>query len=364
MSTIFLDECGYTGQNLLDVEQPVFTLASLTLPEADCRELKDIFFGDVQSTELKYLSLSRRPKQRKMILEFIKELSGKPSLVKFSFAHKQFVLVAKMVEMLVEPACYEDGIDLYDQGANIGFANLLFYTLPVFGGGDFFNTLLKYFQDMMRFRTKESYQAFFGLIFQQEHSPDLNDLLNFFRVSHIKFGYDLLETKDHLDIAVSLTLSLMSLWQQDLDDDIVLIHDNSSAMARERKIWDVVVDPNLPSIEVGYDIRKTQFPIRVIKTCPEDSRSWAGLQLADILAGAFTRCARWLTEGENVDDEFGRSLTEIMSEAFSCFAIAPEIKFTPDQLGTTGSNALNPHDHLINLFIKNPSIFQDGSTSS
>lgn len=363
MSTIFLDECGYTGQNLLDTEQPVLTLASLTLPESDCKELKNYFFRNVQSTELKYSSLSRRPRQQRMILEFLKELSEKPSLVKFSFAHKKFVLITKMVEMLVEPACYEDGIDLYDRGANIGLANLLFYTLPVFGGVDFFNALLKNFQEMMRFRTKESHQTFFEPIFLQEYSSDLNELLVFFRVSHLKFGYELLETKDHLDIAVSLTLLLMSLWQQDLNDGIVLVHDDSSAMARERKIWDAIVDPNLPSIEVGYDRRKTQFPIGVIKTCPEDSRSWAGLQLADILAGAFTRCARWLSEGENVDDEFGKSLTEIVGEAFSCFPIAPEKKFTPDQLGTTGSNAFPPHDHLVSIFMKNPSIFQDDRSS-
>jgi hypothetical protein len=333
------------------------------MSEADCQEVKHTFFKAVKSTELKYSSLSRRPQQQRMILDFVKELSSKPDLVKFSFAHKQFVLVTKMVEMLVEPAYYEDGIDLYDRGANIGLANLLFYTLPVFGGVDFFNTLLKNFQDMMRSRTEESYHAFFEPIFQQEYSQDLDELLDFFKMSYIKFGYELLETKDHLDIAVSLTLVLMSSWRQTLDDDIVLIHDNSSAMSKERKIWDVIVDPNLPAIEVGYDRRKIQFPIRVIRTCPEDSKKWAGLQLVDILAGAFTRCARWLSEGQNTDDEFGKNLTEVMGESFSCFPIAPEGKFTPDQLGTTESNAFPPHDHLVSLFMKNLSIFEDSDTS-
>lgn len=364
MSTIFLDECGYTGQNLLDTVQPIFSLASLNMSETDCQELKNNFFKVVKSTELKYSSLSRRPKQQGMILDFVKELSRRSDLVKFSFAHKKFVLVTKMVEMLVEPACYEDGIDLYDRGANIGLANLLFYTLPVFGGVDFLNILLKNFQDMMRSRTTESYDAFFEPILLQKYSQDLDELLNFFRMSHFKFGYELLETRDHLDIAVSLTLVLMSSWQQSLNDDIVLIHDNSSAMAKERKIWDVIVDPNLTEIEVGYDRRKTQFPIRVIRTCPEDSKNWAGLQLVDILSGAFTRCARWLSEGQNTDDEFGKDLTEIMGESFTCFPIAPEKKFTPDQLGTTGSNAFPPHDHLVSLFMKNPSIFQDSDMSS
>ncbi|MEA5501283.1 DUF3800 domain-containing protein [Limnoraphis robusta Tam1] len=361
MSTIFLDESGYTGQDLLNKEQPIFTLASLKLSEQDCQELKRIFFNNVQSTELKYSSLSKRqrPRQQQMILEFLKELSIKPELVKFSLANKQFVLVSKMVEMLVEPVCYENGIDLYDKGANIGLANLLFYTLPVWGGVDFFNSLLKNFQDMMRLRSEESYQAFFEPLFRQKYSEDLDQLLDFFRASYVEFGYELLETADHLDIAVSCTLDLMILWRKDIDDDIVLIHDNSSAMAKERKIWDTVVDPNLPSIEVGYDRRKAQFPIRVVKTCPEDSKSWAGLQLVDILAGAFTRCARWFNEGKNPDDLFGKSLAEVMGEAFYCFLIAPEKKFTPEQLGTTGSNASSPLDYFANLFMQNSSILQD-----
>jgi hypothetical protein len=52
LSTIFVDECGYTGQNLLDAVQPIFALASLNLSELDCIDLKNNFFGRVKSVEL------------------------------------------------------------------------------------------------------------------------------------------------------------------------------------------------------------------------------------------------------------------------------------------------------------------------
>jgi hypothetical protein len=364
MSTIFIDECGYTGQNLLDEVQPIFTLASLNLSELDCQDLKADFFGRVKSTELKYSALSRRPAQQEMILDFVKKLAEKPDLVKFAFAHKQFVLVTKMVEMLVEPVCHEDGMDLYDKGGNLALSNLLFYTLPVLGEENFFDNLLNTFQDMMRSRTEEAYNAFFGLIFVEKYSGTLDQLLNFFRRSHIEFGYELLKTKDHLDIAVSLTLVLMSLWRQDVDDNLILIHDRSSAMAKERKIWDAIVDPNLPPIEVGYDRRKAQLPIGVVKTCSEDSKSWAGLQLVDILAGSFTRCARWLAEGGRNEDSFGKNLTKMIGESFYCFPIFPEKKFTPEQLGATESNAVPPHDYLVHLFMQNPSILEDINANS
>ncbi len=353
LSTIFLDESGYTGQDLLNVTQPIFTLASLNLPESDCIELKNNFFNKVQAAELKYSALSRRPRQQKLILDFLKELSYEPNLVKFVIAHKQYVLVTKMVEILVEPATYEDGLDLYNRGANIALSNLIYYTFPVFGGEAFFQKLLKNFQDMIRSRTKESYKAFFEPLFTQDYPQELDELLTYLRVSHTKFGYNLLEDDSSLDIATSCTLSLMTSWQDYLNEDLTLIHDNSSAMAKDRKIWDILVNPNLPSIEVGYDRRKTQFPIRVVETHPEDSKNWAGLQLADILAGAFSKSARWLYEGQSTDDDFGKRLAEICGESFDCFPICPQKEFTPEQMGTTDNNAADPLDYIGSLLMQN-----------
>lgn len=352
MSTIFLDECGYTGEDLLNRDQPIFTLASLNLPESECQELKKLFFGKVQSVELKYSSLSRRPKQQQMILRFLNELSQNPGLVKFSHAHKQYVLVTKMVEMLVEPAYYEVDLDLYDKGGNIALANLLFHTLPVFGGKDLFDKLLANFQLMMRLRTKEAYQSFFELLTSESYSEDLCELLNFFRMSHIHFGRELLNTKDNLEIAVSCTLALMFSWRQDIEDDIILVHDRSSAMAKQKQIWDTVVDPNVEPVEVGYDRRKVSFPIRVIETCSEDSKCWSGLQLVDILAGAFTDCIKWLLEGKDESNHFGRDLIEIISNSFISYSIWPEMKFTPQVLDTVEGNAISPHDHFVELLMK------------
>ena len=353
MSTIFLDESGYTGQDLLNVTQPTFTLASLNLPEPDCIELKNKFFNKVQGAELKYSSLSRRPRQQNFIINFLKELSYKPNLVKFVIAHKQYVLVTKMVEILIEPATYEDGLNLYDKGANIALSNLIHYTFPVFGGEVFFKKLLINFQNMIRLKTKESYKAFFEPLSTQDYPQDLVELLTYLRGSHTKFGYGLLEDYSSLDIATSCTLSLMSYWQHDLSEDLILIHDNSSAMAKDRRIWDVLVDHSLHPIEVGYDRRKTQFPIRVVETHPEDSKNWAGLQLADILAGAFSRSVKWLYEGQNADDDFGRRLAEICGESFDCLPIWPQREFTPEQMGTTSQNAADPLDYVCSLLMQN-----------
>lgn len=358
MSTIFIDECGYTGQNLLDTEQPLFTLASLQLSEEECKKLKHEFFQDVKSVELKYSSLKRKPKQQELILDFIKHLSKQPHLFKFSVSHKKFVLVSKMVEVLVEPVEYAAGIDSYDKGENIALANLLFYTLPCFGGIDFFNNLLQSFQEMMRYRTKDSYETFLGIVFAEHHSTDLKEVLDFFKPTLFQSGLELLKTQDNLDITVSSMLAMMIFWRKELKDDITLIHDQSSQMAAQKKIWETIVDADLPPIEIGYDIRKAQFPLNVIQTSAEDSKNWAGLQLVDILAGSFTHYAKWLNEKDNVDDGFAQRLGKLI-DTFDCYPLFPQPKFTSEELGLTGNNATSPHDYLASLFIKNPQILKE-----
>ncbi|MBD2292718.1 DUF3800 domain-containing protein [Anabaena sphaerica FACHB-251] len=310
MPTIFLDECGYTGRNLLDLEQPIFSLASLNCPEETCQEIKQNFFGKVQAQELKYTQLSKRPYQQNMLLNFFHELAKNPELVKFFVAHKKYVLVTKMVEIIVEPAADEDGIDIYDKGENIGFSNLLYYTLPVIGGRDFFEDLLMRFQKMINLRTLESYNYFFELVFEKTYPDSINGLLDIFRGIHIVIGYDILDTNENLNIALSCTFSLMSDWRKKISEEITLIHDASSEMAKNRDIWDALVNPNLSPIELGYDRRKFSLPIGVKETCQKNSKDLSGLQLTDLLAGGVTQYVKWLSEGQDPENEFCKKLAE------------------------------------------------------
>jgi hypothetical protein len=89
MSLIFVDECGWTGQDLLNLEQPVLALATLRCGERDCREMKDSFFARVKSAELKHVSLAKRPSQQRMVLKFLDHLSARREVVKLCIAHKK-----------------------------------------------------------------------------------------------------------------------------------------------------------------------------------------------------------------------------------------------------------------------------------
>ena len=71
-----------------------------------------------------------------------------------------------MVDWLVETRMHDAGLNLYQRGGNIGLSNMLYWCLPGFGGPEFFVDLLKRFQDMMRCRTRDAFEAFFRPLYE------------------------------------------------------------------------------------------------------------------------------------------------------------------------------------------------------
>jgi hypothetical protein len=115
LNTIFMDESGYAGQDLLNTEQPVFALATLNCTEERCQELKKTFFKEVKADELKYSSMKKLVKQQRMILKFMNELSRTPELIKVNLVHKKYMLTGKLVDFVVEPGLKTQGINLYEK---------------------------------------------------------------------------------------------------------------------------------------------------------------------------------------------------------------------------------------------------------
>ena len=279
--------------------------------------------------------------------------SNYPNSVKFTVAHKRYVLVTKIVDILIESMAHKDGIDLYKKGANIAYSNMLFYIIRTLVSEDFFNDMIFNFQEMIRTRTVESYDSFFKPLFDNQFPEEVDELLSLLQAFHIRFGYPFLQTlpADVLDIALTEALTLMNEWKINIpeSENIILIHDQSSNMAKEKEFWDKLVSPNAPPKTVGYDRRKMSYPIRIEETEFANSRDYAGLQIADILAGAITRYFKWIINGKDENDVYGKKLVSNMPEAFGAHMIWPSPHVTPDELGTNGNDADDPIDYVLKI---------------
>ncbi|KAA3615250.1 MAG: DUF3800 domain-containing protein [Calditrichaeota bacterium] len=338
MKTIFLDESGYTGEDLLNTHQPFFVLASLDVSEVECNAYKKHYFSKVKSKELKYSSLKKYKNQQDMIIDFLSSFLKKKDNYQICIAHKKYVLIQKLVDFLIEPFVHEMGEDLYLNGQNIALSNLLYSSLPAFGGKIYFDELLIKFQIFIREQTILNYEKLFSLINQVSDNNDLNEILDLIRPSYEIIGHRLLELipPNSLDLSFTFGLTTMAKWRNGSADDIVLIHDQTSNMSKQIVEWKALMSGNLEEQTLGWDKRTLNLPINISETKFCNSESWTGLQIADILAGASAHSAKWQISKNKSKDDFGEKVFEIFKDVNLSLSLLPSNKVTPEELGTLG----------------------------
>ena len=300
VKTIFSDESGYTGPNLTNRDQPYFVLATVSFEEAEAKAIRDSFFSPVRSQELKHSSLSRNVRQHALVLEYLKHLQSCQHRFKMYAIDKEFTAVAKIVDYLVESAAHKKGLDIYSSGFAFKFANALYYLLTSFETSAYRDGLLHRFEGMMRYGTRVRYDEFFDYIERPVASHALDKALDIVRdARHVLVANDVLRIgPEALDVTFTTALNLMAEWRKETEQDFNLIHDRSSPMVKETRLWEALTDKSVEPTIIGYGPKTMRFPIGVAKTSFEDSRSWAGLQLADVLAGSVARSLTARKRGE------------------------------------------------------------------
>lgn len=122
---VAFDESGNTGADLLNQDQPVFSLASTSISSDLAHHLLGIT-RTAQTREVKFVRLKKTATGRRRIVELLSapELNG--DNVRTTFFHKRFMVFTKIVYILIETVAHEDDIDLYKDGANIAMSHLHF----------------------------------------------------------------------------------------------------------------------------------------------------------------------------------------------------------------------------------------------
>ncbi len=349
--TIFVDESGYTGFDLLNADQPAFALASLQFSEEESRELRHRFFGAVGSAELKHSRLRRRPNRQALVVDFLEHLSENSSAFKIAAVHKRFALVCKMVDLLVEPSMRKHGYDAYQDGANLALANITFYIVKSLSPAGFWDHLLSTFQHFVCNPTHETARDLYDVLDDVSAPPPLVSVLQYYKLAIRDLGPGVLSTLscDCLDVALTCALNLMACWRAATTSRLELIHDASSKMAEQRDLWEATMDPTLQPVTVGYDRRTMRYPIAVHRTMLESSQQWAGLQLADVVAGAVAHALRHRTPEKGARDAYAERIISIIDRWSVPVIVWPELKVTPEELGTIGARHVDPVEHTCRI---------------
>lgn len=371
--TIYLDECGYTGEDLLYADQPIFSLASLSCSDDEAIHAKKCFFGKFQGPALKHTTLTKSKRHQDAIVDFVTSLIAGPINSKGFFACKKFVASGKMIDLMVEQAMAAEGLDLYENGGNMALSNLTYYGLHTAFGMQKFEFTLSKFIAALRTRERKDYEEYISTLKQfvteSQHREMAEWITSHILISHEKLGYDGLIAglpPNVLDLSLDFAIETACHWRTKYGDqaEIEIIHDQSSNMAKQTPTWKILLDDSVPSAIVGYDRRTRKFPVGIKKIRFASDHECPGLQLADVFAGAIAHGARWLFIRRDPADVYGEKIGKLISrqcEELGVHGIFPSKDFTPEALGSLGPKFVDPHDFTAFVLMNNRQEPEDGS---
>lgn len=340
---VAFDESGNSGGNLLDSEQPVFVLASVHLADDVAKEL----VGS-DSKELKFARLKCSAQGRKRILDILDSPALGPNRVLVAGIHKPFMVIAKMVDLLVEPLAYTAGIDLYVRGINLGMANMWHFVMPVCIGRKRFQALRVAFVNMVRTPRPKNIEQFYSIVadaIQHARLDDFaDDLEMLLATRRIAESYMNDWDSSDLDPAIPAFADHASTWTGTFGTEFVIAHDESKPLAQQQVILEAMMSTKEETVVIGYDRRKKVFPIHANGIEFRNSSECPQIQVADIVAGAVAHSLRQAFHTK--PDSFVDELLSTRTLSGPYYPLWPELKVTPGELGTDVVGGIDANNYV------------------
>jgi hypothetical protein len=264
MKTIFLDEAGFTGDNLNNPEQPAFMLASHQITEKDSRALLDAHFPKNRAAELKQTNVRKYAASQRNMVELVKAIRQENRPIAIYSVHKRFALFQRFFDYFIEPVMHDMGVNAYDGSFNIRATNIAFVTLPIILGEQFMPRLLELFETAVRERSpREMAQLWKHLenartVRRGAHRQMLDLLLAGKPTSQRRLTR---LPGNAFDVALSVLVALVVHWRRLSKGPFEVRHDQSTSLAKHRPVWDWLSSPEQQEVTLGFgDFRDALLP--------------------------------------------------------------------------------------------------------
>ena len=353
MLTVYMDESGFTGEDMMNPEQPVFVHVSTTLGDEECAALHSEYFSGTQGKELKHKNLGTYRSGQRRIVDLVEAIQD---LGKFTawVCHKEFALLTYLVDLWVEPAMRRDGIDLYKDGGHLALCNMAYYYLRRFQTDRLLSEHLRRFQRMMIDRTRKSFLEFWDELYRDYECTDKarKNMLVLFLGGGVKLGYERVGEipKRAIDPVLTTAAETCSHWRKQTTESLALVHDRSSSLARDKWLWDLITSPDIEEMTVGLPSRARIYPLNVVRTEFADSRRYVQLQFCDLVAGATAVwCRQFL--GRSYGQGYVEQLEVAGIEKLQIGSIWPGREVDPETLGMKGWSG-EPVDFMAEQLLK------------
>jgi Protein of unknown function (DUF3800) len=365
---ITFDECGYTGEHLLDKEQAVFALASTSLDDGDCGDLLHRFSGRTQG-EFKYTKLKKARRNEPLILSLLRDSRISQDTCKVFAIHKPFMLVTKLVDNICEPEAREFGLDLYEGRAGLALANLISSTFPTFLGRTRYNRFLQAFSELSRNRGSKPIERFAAeseAIYQhlqRKFSPaaeTFSPVVLACRKGLRFLAHTTAADFDHDPIIPSYH-TLANEWSKQTSGRFEILADESKVLAHERGRLLKFSDPNLKEVELKLYANTAIFPLRISDIITARSEAHHSIQLADLLSGAVFQALNERAQRQK-PDEFEEALFEVLADKQLFLGMWPSAGVTPEEVEGVGEYDGSVVDYSMKILSDDKSVLKQRPT--
>ncbi len=291
--TLYFDEGGHTGTNFLDPDQPIFSIGSTDIGDDEAKDILDATFPRSRRSEHRWNGLWRS-RDRECLIDLARLIANYPNRILAWYSLKDFVIISKITEYLIEPEFRASDFDFYKDGYARLFANELYYCLLKDLGKKRFRWLLG---DYQKYSRKSSLEAL------SELKVRLIKLKHYSRESSKLFlemmidGVDLLPKvtdiamlKGSDDIYLASMYASVATWRQKYPEDFHVIYDQNAHFHRQADMWEAITsDKALSHVHPLGKGTMVEYSLRVKKTTPINSEISPAIQLCDLVAGFIAR---------------------------------------------------------------------------
>jgi hypothetical protein len=288
-----IDESGNTGNNITDESQPYFCLSSVLLSNEDIRFVSNLMSCDAK--EYHFVNFKRRKSHQDKLLRLFNSSIIDRLKIKQSVVDKSYGTTCQLVDLLIEPVLFKNGIDIYKDGVQYGYANTLHALITSMSFGENTKIVLHdKFVGMMRKQDGPSkadfYKSFEELYVEnkdKDHVQMLTPIINsFWIIEEVIKGMD----KYQLDFTFGSFLYLTGQWTKQFDSkpyDIAL--DKSKQFTYWSELIKIVKSKSLmkPSA-FSKHLSDVQYPISANEVKQVDSVNRKDVQIADLIGSATT----------------------------------------------------------------------------
>ncbi len=290
MLTVFCDESGFTGDDLWDPDQPHFVYAAVSVSEDEAKEIVNSLRSKyrIKSGELKATRLLRRGTGKRAMMELVESLVPRSSVV---ISHKRYSLAGKMFEYLIEPAISDSNSLFYDIGFHKFVATSLYMAL-LFEPTTTSQTFVE-FQEVMRSGDISKLEVMARSINRDGMAGFLGQISTFITCNRSALNEEIRASEAAgglprwiLELTSTALMSLLASLSGSDMRPLSVTCDESKPLLSQASVFNGFVG-RMDCQSITFDGRPSQVTFNLAHEIKfADSTTTAGLQLADLVAGA------------------------------------------------------------------------------